>query len=670
MQNIRNAWWVLMQFVCFSTLVSAQQSSPIDSLDEVVVSALKDERLRNTSVHIDPLSLEGTEHTAVFNVTDAVAKIPGVSQFSTGPAISKPVIRGLYGNRILVLLSGMRFDNQQWQDEHGLGLTDIGLSRVEVIKGPLSILHGSEAVGGVLNLIPEQKAPTDERVIDAGIRYQSNTHGPLLQFGLKVNKGNWWYGARVGAESHSDYGDGNGNRVLNSRFNGGYGMANVGFIRKNWLSENRYNFSQNQFGFIFSDLSQFLTADKRWSQHMFGPHHIVRLHIVSSENTFQLPKSSLKVNVGGQSNLRQEDEGGGKLSLQMHLLSSLVTLRWTKPLSQKTTLIVANNSSLENNTNYGARKLVPDAWMKESSLSGYLRHALGKWIVEYGAGAGWRNIQTLLTPSVNTEEKVIDPFTQDRYFANGLAGLSWNPTQKWNLKINSATGVRAPNLSELSSNGLHEGIYTYELGDPTLKNEQNWNTDITVSRLEKQVHGTVSAFYNAFQNYIYLQPTGSLWYGFPIYDFVQSDATLTGGEASVYYEPRRLNGTEFGASYSGLVGKLHSGDYLPYMPAQQVTPSARYRWNKGKRFSGSAFAELQILAAQTLTAPAEKSTPAYELLNAGINARWKANSACYDLSITGKNLLNEVYYDHMSRLKNYNIQNMGRNIVLQLKITI
>ncbi|MEZ4722982.1 MAG: TonB-dependent receptor [Flavobacteriales bacterium] len=542
---------------------------------------------------------------------------------------------------------------------------------MEVIKGPLSILHGSEAVGGVLNLIPEQKAPAGTRTWDVGTRVQSNTHGPLLQVGHKVNHGSWWWGVRAAAESHSDYSDGSNVRVLNSRFRGAYGMANMGFVRKRWLSENYYSFSYNQFGFIFSDLSQFLTPDERWSQSMFGPHHLVRLHIVSSENTVQLRKSTLKVMAGGQSNLRQEDEGGGKLSLQMELLSALATVRWTKPISQRTTLIVANNSSLERNTNYGFRKLVPDAWMKESSLSAYLRHGLGKWIVEYGAGGGWRNIEALPTPSVNSEEKDIGPFIQDRYFANGMAGLSWNPSRSWNLKINSSTGVRAPNLSELSSNGLHEGVYTYELGDPSLKNEQNWNTDFTVLRLGEQVHSSVSVFYNAFHNYIYLKPTAGRWYGFPVYEFVQENATLQGGEAALYYEPTYLPGMEIGASYSGLVGRLNNGDYIPYMPAQQVTPSVRYAWNHpSKKWSGSVFTNVQIVAAQTLTAPAEFSTPAYELLNAGINAQWKAKAAVYDFSVTGKNLLNEAYYDHMSRLKTFGFLNMGRNIVFQLKIKL
>lgn len=674
-------WQCVVVLVVVCLTARAQDTVLTDSLNEVVVSALREEPLRQTSIHVEPLSLESTEHTSGMNVTDAVSQLPGVTLLSTGPAISKPVIRGLYGNRILVLINGMRFDNQQWQDEHGLGLSDIGLSRIEVIKGPLSILHGSEAVGGVVNLVPECKPPAGERIIDAGFRLSANTLGPLVQTGVNANRGTWWWGVRVGAESHADYGaapsvslwrakDRRDNRVLNSRYEGAYALAHLGFVRKCWLSENRYTFSSNRFGFIFSDLGQFLEPDGRWSREMIGPHHIVQLHLFSSENTFQLPQGTLKMNIGGQSNMRQEDEGGGKLSLQMHLLSGLATARWSKSVSDRTTLILAINSSLEQNVNYGGRKIVPDATMGESSFSLYLHHQWSRFVVEYGAGAGWRRIETLLTPSVNTEEKEIPPFLQDRYFANGMAGVSWNPTPAWNLKLNSATGVRAPNLAELSSNGLHEGVYTYELGNPGLENEQNLNTDITVSRHGKQVRVLISAFYNAFRNYIYLQPTDALWYGFPVYEFVQNDAAISGGEVAFCFKPAFAQGLELGSSYSGLVGQLNSGEYLPFMPAQQVTPRVSYRWNQSKRhFGGSVFTEVQVTTAQTFTAPLEKSTPAYELLNAGINLQWQVHSVVYYLSITGKNLLDEAYYDHLSRLKTYNILNMGRNVVVQLKIS-
>src|SRR4030095_9593889 len=153
-----------------------------------------------------------------FNLSDGLAKLPGVSQLTTGVGISKPVIRGLYGNRVLAILSGLRFDNQQWQDEHGLGLNDMGIDRVEVIKGPSSLLYGSEAIGGALNIIEEAPAKPHTTVADVNTRFFSNTLGIFTDVGFKGASitSNW--GIRAGINSQADYTDGDGNRILNSRF--------------------------------------------------------------------------------------------------------------------------------------------------------------------------------------------------------------------------------------------------------------------------------------------------------------------------------------------------------------------------------------------------------------------------------------------------------------------
>src|SRR5690606_37991491 len=141
-----------------------------------------------------------------------------------------------------------KFDNQQWQEEHGLGLSDIGLSSVEVIKGPMSILYGSEAVGGIINLIEEKKPEINTNVLDFGCDLFSNTLGFKSQVGFKTNKGNNWWKLRIGIENHGDYSDGNNSRVLNSRFDGYYFKGAYGFKKDNWISENNFLSSFNRFG--------------------------------------------------------------------------------------------------------------------------------------------------------------------------------------------------------------------------------------------------------------------------------------------------------------------------------------------------------------------------------------------------------------------------------------
>ncbi len=637
-------------------------------LNEVVVSSYKDEETRQTSLHIEPLQLKEISKIGTFSLTDALSAVPGVSQLSTGTGISKPVIRGLFGNRILVLFSGLRFDNQQWQDEHGLGLSDIGISRVEIIKGPLSILYGTDAIGGVINIIEEMPPAKGTDESDFDMDFHSNTLGGTVQAGTKANYGNKWYRLRIATTNHCDYSDGNNSRVLNSRFNGYYLKGTFGFKKGAWQSDNHYHFSYNNFGFIFNDINHFMEPDRRWSRSMSGPHHIVMLNMFSSVNNIQLQKSVLKLNAGFQSNLRSEDEGGGQLSLIMHLVTGQYTLKWNKELGDNLFMVVANSSSLENNTNYGKRKIVPDAWMMESNLSAYLKYHLNKIIFEYGFGTGMRYIKTLLTKTVNSEEKDISPFQQTRPFFNGMLGASIIPNDFWTIKANLSTGVRAPNLAELSANGLHEGIYTYEIGDPKMKNEQNVNGDLGLYFNGKTIQFSTSGFYNYFNRYIYLDPTSEEWYGFPVYRYRQHHAAIYGNETVISVTPQFVSGLKVSASYSGLVGKLAGNEYLPYMPAQKIKPEIRYDHSGSNKTSVYGFVNTDFVTRQTRVNKMETETPAYQLLNAGVGMSCHSKKTEYTFNISANNLLNEAYYDHLSRLKNFGILNIGRDITANLKI--
>lgn len=636
-------------------------------LEELMVSTYRADAVQQTSVHIQPLPIKDFEQKGVFSIADALTAIPGVSQLSTGIGISKPVIRGLYGNRVLVLMSGLRFDNQQWQDEHGLGLTDLGLGKVELIKGPLSLLYGTDAIGGVVNLIEESAPENETSESELKSNIHSNTMGGTISAGYKVSKGDHWFRFRLGTTSHCDYTDGNNSRILNSRFNSQNLKATFGFKKGNWRSENHYFMSYSKFGFIFSDISHFMDPDNRWNRSMSGPHHIVFLNNFASVNTIDLSNSTLKLNAGLQSNFRQEDEGGGELSLQMLLLTGQYSLKWEKLLSKHWMLVVANNSSFENNTNYGRRKIVPDANLMESSASTYIKYMKKRVILEYGIGGGMKYIKTFLTPTVNSNEKDIAPFDQSRTFMNTMGGLSLIPSKTWNIKLNLSTGVRAPNLAELSANGLHEGIYTYEIGNPNMANERNANIDLGVYHTGKTVGFSLSGFYNYFKNYIYLQPTTEEWYGFPVSRFVQYDAAIYGFETSGYVKPSFVKGLKLSTTYAMLIGQLGNGDYIPYMPANKLVPEIRYNLQKESK-TFYIFSNAKIVVQQSLINPYENSTPAYTLYNAGAGITWKKDKADYSLNLVANNLTNVAYYDHLSRFKNFGLLNLGRDVCLQFNI--
>jgi iron complex outermembrane recepter protein len=664
-----NRFCLFLASLCFSVSFG-QTDTALHQLKTVEVESSRNTYRNETAMNKSDLKVFEMRQQGAFNISDALSKIPGVSQMSTGVAITKPVIRGLYGNRIQTVLSGLRFDNQQWQDEHGLGITDIGIDRVEVIKGPASLLYGSEAIGGVINII-EEKAPAEGIVEgDLNTRYVSNTMGNATDIGFKGTIAQHSFRIRGGYESDADYTDGNNKRVLNSRFDGYYAKVSYGFTREKWICRNNYNFSKNDFGFIMANNQFAILNDDRNSRSFKGPHHTVYLNIVSSENIFMLKNSMLKINLGGQYNNRLEDEGGGEISLDMLLTSLVYNLQWIKMIGSNTELILSNQSILQRNMNYGKRKIVPDANIQETGLSLFVNQKVGALTIEGGIGGNYKRINALLTKNFNDDStKETSPYERSLPALNGMLGLTYNPDKHWNFKICGSTGYRSGNLAELSSDGLHEGTYSYEIGNPDLNAEQNMNAEIALNYLSEHLDVYVNAFNNYFRNYIYLSPTDEFnTFVFPVFRYRQGKANLYGGEAGFVLKP--VKQLKISCDYSAVTGALNDSSYLPFIPAPKLRPEARYTFRIGETSTLYVMAGCDYVFPQRTPAVDETSTIDYALLNAGIGTDLSLGKFRMTLSITGNNLLNKAYYDHLSRFKAYGIKNIGRNIVINLRIPL
>jgi iron complex outermembrane recepter protein len=646
-------------------------TSAAKNLTEVEVSGIRNTYKNITALNVTDLSAEKMRSKGAFNISDGLTSVPGISQMNTGVAISKPVIRGLHGNRLQTVFSGLRFDNQQWQDEHGLGVSDIGIDHVEIIKGPASLLYGSEAVGGVINIV-EEREPDDGKIVgDFNTKFLSNTLGNSTDLGFKGNKNDKNWRLRAGYESDADYQDGKNIRILNSRFNGYYFKASYEFKKKKWICKNNYNGSLNNFGFIMSDSKTDKNLDDRFSRTMDGPHHTVFLNILSSQNVVRLKNSAMRLNFGGQSNIRMEDEGGGEISLNMHLSSLVYNLQWIKMLTTKTELIISNQGLLQNNTNYGKRIIVPDANMSETGLSFFLNQKLGKLILEGGIGGNYRHIKTLESGDLNTPDKEIKPFERSLPSLNGMLGATVNPNDQLNIKLCGSTGFRSGNMAELASNGLHEGIFQYEIGNPDLKAEQNYNAELALNYSSEQFEFSIAGFNNYFNNYIYLAPTSETFYGITIFRYFQSTADLYGGEASISLKPNALKGFEFAANYATVTGILNDTSNLPFIPADKIHEEIKYTFNLNKTMSNFFISVSDdYVLAQNHPAVNETKTNAHNLFNAGIGTDLTFKNETIKVSLICNNILNENYYDHLSRFKAYGFHNIGRNFILSLQIPL
>ena len=603
-----------------------------------------------------------------FNLSDAIGKLPGVSQLGTGPGISKPIIRGLSGNRIQTVMMGLRFDNQQWQDEHGLGLGDIGIDRVEVIKGPASLIYGSQAMGGVLNIIEEKPAPFGKTVTDFSTRIFSNTLGGAYDFGVKKSNEKSYWRLRGGVESHADYTDGNGKRVLNSRFTNFVYKSTWGFTGKKWVSVNNLMAANSNFGFIMEAAQLNEKPDARLSRSFDIPHHTVYFQVLSSQNTLLLNgHSTIKLNAGIHLNNRQEQEGGKRIALNMQLNSFALNAMWVEKMGNNWELSAGVHSNTQTNRNAGARVIIPDANLTELAGVVYAKRAGEMLNVETGLRYDLSTIQSFATKNftfggINN----IQPLNNAYAAWNASFGSSLVMHNNWNIKLNTSTGYRTPNLAELSSNGLREGTIRWELGRMDLAYEQNLSFDFSLNYEHGQLAFEASIFSNRFLNYIYLAPTGNQYIGFDIYEYRQDNALLQGGEFSADYNPYRISWLGFHGSFSTVVGKSDNGNYLPYIPANRFTGEVKVQLKKTKKASLQFKISCVNVEAQNKPSAFETRTKGYYLVNSVIAYTLHSGVRNISCSLTGNNLFNQVYYDHLSRFKYFGIYNVGRNISFNL----
>lgn len=621
------------------------------------------------------------------NISDAVTKIPGVWQLSTGSGISKPVIRGLYGNRIGIMINGIRFDNQQWQDEHGLVLSSDGIDNVEVIKGPRSLLFGPEAIGGVVSITDEHPAPVGAEIADLNLKFYTNTLGILADIGLKGAKKNVNWLVRFGGETHADYLDGGSDKIPETRF-GGYNIKTSGGFNKGiWVGRLNYSYTSYTYGILEGREfeKEFRKINEtRFDRSFNGPHHTLKVHNAVFQNTFILGDSKFKFNAGYTYNRRKEQEGNDERflpdSLQFGDLNMLLNTysldgSWNYSFSRSLELTLGSQGFLQSNTNSGARRLIPDADVSSISGTVILKYQKGRFGFETGARYDAFKVKTV---EFGRQDSIgYFPKLELSYNSiNGSLGALYRFNEYITLKGNISTGFRSPNLAELTSNGLHEGVFQYEIGNPDFKSEQSVEEDLTLVAESKFISLDVSAYHNKINDYIFLGQTTDTIRGYPVFRYFQSDATLKGIEADLTVKP--TDWLSFRGTYSTVIAKRSDDVNLPLIPADKITTSAHIEL-KNWKFVHSPYFELSTYTAleKTRLGENETSVPAYTLLNAALGCDLRFERQLLSISIACNNLLGKTYVDFMSRIrllsatygdKVFYANNMGRNIVFAVKI--
>lgn len=633
-------------------------------IDEVIVSTVFNKIQSQNVMKVENKKIKELQQSGAVTLAEGLSKIPGVSNISTGTSIGKPVIRGLSGNRVLVYSQGVRLENQQFGEEHGLGLNDSGVESVEVIKGPASLLYGSDALGGVLYFNPEKFAKSNSYSSDFSQKFFTNTLGSNTSFGLKTSSENWKFLIRGAYNIHSDYEMPNGNRVTNTRFEETDLKAGIGYSNKSFSTTFRYNLNNLNLGLPEEIGENTIKKDPDY------PRQGVLNHIASLHNTLFFKKSKLDFDFGYIANDRNEFEDSKIPVLKMDLQTFNYDVKYYLPKFGKFETIIGVQGMNQTNKNLGEELLIPNAKTKDLGFLVTSNYEWKKNVIQAGLRFDNRSIETENHGEIG-EEGYFEAINKKFQSFNASLGYKTNLLEKLTLRANLASGFRAPNLAELTSNGVHEGSNRYEIGNSNLKNEQNIQVDLNIEYGNSHFEFFVNGFYNHINNYIFISPTSDYIDDNLVYNYTQANSALYGGEAGIHFHPHPIDWLHYTSSFESVTGKMDNGENLPLIPANKLNNTFKVEikslnWLKNSYVS----VNLETYLKQNKVSTFESQTNDYTLLNCGLGGNVTLFKAKFEFNLSGNNLLNKEYISHLSRLKTDGIPNIGRNIMLGVNFNL
>ncbi|GHT33826.1 TonB-dependent receptor [Bacteroidia bacterium] len=653
-----NKKYIIVLLFVWQHLLCFAQKTEENVLQEVVISGETSKLKVGNVANVEKINLINNVETGGLSLAQKLTATAGVSNLSTGEGIGKPVIRGLSGNRVAVFSQGVRVENQQWGGEHGLGLDENGYEQVEIVKGAASLLYGSDAMGGVLYFTDEKFAENDTFNARLNSEWNSNTNGWRNTAALKGSKNRWHLNAFGGLTTHKDYTDGAGDRVSNSRFRTGDFKTALGYTDERFSSIFRYGFLQEQFGLVEDGIDP-QSPDNR---HLQLPYQNLTTHLFSNETTTFFENSSkLKLTLGYLVNHRQEfEDNDDEAALDMTLGTFSYDVKWYSPKwRDRWALIVGTQGMHQTNRNAGEEMLIPDGTTTDFgvfALSDFYHTEKSYW--QIGIRADNRHIN-------GAEAEDFSPIKKNYPAFNFSTGVYQQLSKKFSARANISSGYRAPNMFELLSNGIHEGTNRYERGDTNLKTENNYQMDISLNYNDEHLALFVNPYANYIRRYIYLKPTGETQDEAPVYNYVQDEATLCGGEAGFHFHPHPYDWLHIEGSYAGVFGNDADKNALSLIPSQKINATVRANFSTKKALKQYSFyVQGQYSFAQNRVAEYETPTPDYYLFNTGAAFEFRF----VNISAAVNNIFDKKYFDHLSRYKDEGIYNMGRNVVVRVSL--
>ncbi len=693
-------------------------SQPIDSLSEVtldeviVVSSLQQKKIDRSPQVIELVNSADLIRNFSGNLMKSLEHIPGVQSMSVGSGFSKPMIRGVGFNRVSVTENGVKQEGQQWGADHGLEIDAFNVEQVNIRKGPSSLLLGSDAMGGVIEILPPLPPINDQLFgsLDLLGRSVNGLLGGSLMLGLK--RGAWFVKARYSEQHYADYAVPTDtivyltqkipitDRHLNNTAGFDRSASVYTSYTKNQLSlalslSNAYQ----KVGFFAAahgipDPSK--VEDDGNRRDIDLPYSFVN-HFKTTLNTryWWGDGSSITWDLGYQNNHREEwsafhshyptqpkpeVDPDRELAFMLNNFSSGLNLNMIHSDVFRST--ISWDMQHQHNDIAGYSFLLPAykrwttglAWVADYTpneklhFSGGLRYDLAKlnseqfvdkYLGEYLEGKDY--------PSGVVEENKVRSHKVDRTFGDYSLGLGmvWNIDKRNTLRVNIGRSYRLPGVNELASNGVHHSSFMHEQGDADLDSEQGWQLDMGYYYGGDWIDLNFAPFVSWYQNYIYLRPTGE-WSILPhaglIYRYSQSQAFFVGAELSL-----GIN-LPYNFKYSLAAEYIHSYNIDEWIPLSFSPPASmrnRLVWDKR---GINIYAELHSVAAQNRVARNEETTPSAQLFNMGFGIELPFITNGATATLRADNILNKKYLNHLSYYRKVEIPEPGRNIQLSIKI--
>ncbi len=733
--NLEKGLYVIeISFIGFKTHVDSiflsedktydvQLKSASMSLQEFVITDNYNKiRQKEESLNIEFVNDQYLKQNLSGSLMKSLERLPGVSTNDIGAGQSKPVIRGLGFNRVVVVENGIKHEGQQWGSDHGLEIDQYGIEQIEVIKGPSSLLYGSDAIGGVIDL-KTNNIPS-ENSFGGSINLSGKTNNDFLGTSISLFGRKKWFYADL-RFTFLDYGDYKvptdsvdiysykaalyKNHLRNTAGNEKNMNVSFGFIFPKFQSKFyvsnvniRSGFFANAHGLEPRNVDSKL-HDKD-NRDLIYPFQEVNHFKVINKNQYSWAKVKLESDFGFQRNFRQEwsqyvshgympaifpDSLNFDSDLEREYEKYIYTenLKLSYQLNKKIHFIIGANGDFQDNRIGGRGFIIPAFKQLSIGAFAFAKYIFSeKSILQAGVRYDYGNISTeeyfdwFVSPMIINNDTLFQNLERakplNRSFANPTWSIGYNYNlEKLSMKFNLGKSFRMPIAKELAANGVNYHHFSYEVGNPDLSPEISYQFDMGIEYNSKRFAVGATPFANYFSNYIYLNPTSAhdrlYGNGNQIYNYTQSEVFRYGAE--IHSHVQLLKPLQLGIIGEYVYSVQLSGDKkgfsLPFSPPVSAIINLKYQKQKIKFLENFYFSvDYVITASQQNIVPPEETTEGYQVINIGLGSDVKFKNQKNIIAIQVQNLLNNKYFNHTSYYRLINIPDPGRNIIMNVSI--